>query len=250
MFKFLAVVSTVLAMTSGILAQEPTNSAAKPGNALVPGPRDWQFTTRAYQEAAFRVLLEEVNRVAQDLNLPEKLPITKSNLVEVFIGPPALGGIGTLSTSNYVYYVTSGRKFHGLDQRRLDETFEEAIAKYLLPLSREDTNAAMKMASQIMKAAGMDIDGLNRDCTIEIIAAGPYGILRNKFVPDYTIVWRKSARNVAALEFLEPTRTIRSLHVDPRYLKICPPKGSGGSKSRGVAETRRRPEGSPPKNGT
>ena len=46
------------------------------------------FTTPAYQQAAFQLLLEDVNRAAQQLGLPERLPIERSDIVEARIDTP------------------------------------------------------------------------------------------------------------------------------------------------------------------
>src|SRR5438045_2943862 len=60
-------------------------------------PSPYFFTTKAYQREALRAFLPEINRVVRDLNLSEPLPITQSNLVEVFISPPASGMIGRVT---------------------------------------------------------------------------------------------------------------------------------------------------------
>lgn len=37
------------------------------------------FTTKAYHDEALRLVLQEANRVAAELRLPEKLPITEAD---------------------------------------------------------------------------------------------------------------------------------------------------------------------------
>src|SRR5437899_535371 len=86
---------------------------------------DWRFTTRAYQEEALRLLLKEANSAARELNLRENLPISKSCLVEVYISPPALVALGTISTTNYAYCASVGRTFSGVVLRDRIRTFEQ-----------------------------------------------------------------------------------------------------------------------------
>lgn len=68
-----------------------------------------RFTTSAYKKEAFSLVLKEANRVAKNLKLEDKLPLTESNVAAVFIGPPIMEikgqGIGNVSTTNYTYYV-------------------------------------------------------------------------------------------------------------------------------------------------
>src|SRR2546427_13260880 len=77
-----------------------TNAESRRSSTLA----ELKLTTEAYQVEASRLLIEEANRVAQELTLPEQLPIRRSSLVGIFIPPPQMGrlvGIGNLSTSNY-----------------------------------------------------------------------------------------------------------------------------------------------------
>src|SRR5271157_4076038 len=68
------------------------------------------YTTEAYRQEALRLVIEEANRVAKDLNLPEVLPITETNVVGGFISPfgfaYAHGGIGRVVTKKYDYGVS------------------------------------------------------------------------------------------------------------------------------------------------
>jgi len=63
------------------------------------------FTTKAYQEEALEKVIEEANQVAKELQLPNELPITKSNIVKSFIPPFGFArekeAIGNITTSNY-----------------------------------------------------------------------------------------------------------------------------------------------------
>jgi hypothetical protein len=177
---------------------------------------NWDFTTKAYREEALRLMLAEANRVAGELPLGERLPITKSDLVEAYVAPPALLILGWVSTSNYIYNVD--RKFCALARRDMVRRFYEEKAKYSWPLSRLDTNKAFQMATQLMTAVSFDVGGLSRDCTLEITLPETQGFIKRHFFPQYWVIWRKSGETVAYIEFVEPTKTILQLDVrDAKY---------------------------------
>jgi hypothetical protein len=177
------------------------------------------FTTEAYQHEALRVLIEEANRVARELHLAERLPITESNLTEIYISPPAMMRLGRISTSNYVYYASVGRMFSGLEQRVEATTWGRIMAAHHWPISRLDTNRAFQVATQIMLAVGMDVSAMNRDCNIDIYVPMPEGARGKHFIPDYWVHWKKPGSLGAHVEYFEPTKTIHQLHVwDPKYI--------------------------------
>ena len=182
---------------------------------------DWKFTTKAYQEEALRLMLEEVNRVAPQLPLHEQLPITRTNLTGYHVGPPGLVRLGWVSTTNYEYVFD--RQFCCLLRRDMLARFYEAKAQYSWPLSRMDTNKAFQVATQLMTAVSMDVAGLNRDCAVEITEPEREGFLRKHFFPHYWVNWRKSGKAVAYIEFIEPTKSILQLDVcDPTYVLRAP----------------------------
>jgi hypothetical protein len=216
--KFLMPIS-ILGIISVSYGQESTNTKSSFGAHWRPG----FAPTKAYQREVFRLMVAEVNRMAGDLKLMEDLPITKSNVVGVMIAPPAAfinaSMLGNIDTSNYGYFFTVGRTISGVDQKHLAETWREIKRKYTWPISRLDTNAALRSAAQIMAAAGMDVDGLNLDCKIDIRASMTEGEHGKHFVPDYWVVWRRFGTNTSFLEFLEPTKMVRQFHVyDARYV--------------------------------
>jgi len=181
---------------------------------------DWQFTTKEYKQKATSLLLGEVNNMAHELDLPEHFPITSNDIIWLHIPPPALGMLGALTTSNYTYYVNTGRKFSGLDRRDLTGSFYELKSRYLLPLDLRDTNAAFKAGLAIMVKAGFDVAALNCDCQIEITASGPFG---DKFLPDYWITWNKGGQRIGLLEYFASTQSIREMHVwDASYIMRKP----------------------------
>jgi serpin B len=189
-------------------------------------------TTPAYKKEALRLVLAEANRVAQELQLPEKLPIEETNLVSIYIANPWVGigsglGIGNITTSNYTYYMTVGGKFSYLTKRNLDQDFDCLKAEYQWPLSRIDTNAAYQLAIKWMTAVSMDVRGLNNCPHIEISPWIPEDA-KDYFVPVYRIRWSVKANqpytdnvgnkyewhSIASVELLLPTKDLRQLRVE------------------------------------
>lgn len=197
---------------------------------------DEGFTTKAYQMAAFKLVLHEANRVAKELRLPEKLPITETNLVEVFIGPFGYNyinkRIGTVTTKNYCYFVSQGNKFNDLEGTHQTEDCNKFQESYTWPISRMNTNEAYQLATQWLAAVHMDVKGMERDCRVSIKPDNAYvHPPRGKFVPIYDISWvRKGyvpngdvlnaiSNDVASVMLFAPTKTLLQLDVrDPEYI--------------------------------
>jgi len=158
----------------------------------------------------------EANKAARELKLQETLPITRSNVVDVYISKPrmaqATGGIGSISTSNYTYSVSIGGKLSFVYIWRFDSDRLELEKNYQWPLSLIDTNAAFRLATQWLAAASMDVARLNRDCVISVwprITDRP-----GYFVPVYRVAWAKQEEPVANVELFLPTKTLRDLRVN------------------------------------
>ena len=194
-------------------------------------------SSRAYEQEAFKRVLQEANQVASDLDLPEKLPIDLTNLTQVFI--PGYGFsqlkpkiIGNIHTTNYGYFVSIGHKLSYVEGSHQDEDCLKWMKQYRWPKSRIDTNSAYQHATQWLAAAHMDVAGLNRDCKLHVeLERFVNQDLKNttKFVPIYFVYWA-SAQNrsdgygdVASVKLLAPTKTLMSLRVeDPKYI-LRPP---------------------------
>src|SRR4051812_14909837 len=131
-----------------------------------------RFTTPQYTQGARQLLLEEANRVAEELRLSDEvLPITKSNVKELYASPFGFSywrkSIGVVTTSKYVYRVTRANKFNGLVVAGYDEVCLKLKESSLLPVSQMDTNGARQaylLATQWLAAVSMDVTGLNREC--------------------------------------------------------------------------------------
>lgn len=180
------------------------------------------FTTPAYQKEVLRLVVQEANKVAQELCLTETLPITESNLVAAYISPPRMaqrmGTFGNITTSNYTYYVSVGSKFSYLERAGVKTGYEQLRKDYLWPINRMDTNAVYQLATQLLAAVSMDVNALNRDCEVHIDAFTPEGKNGNHFVPVYWVYWMPktggSSGPAASVELFEPTKTIRQLRVN------------------------------------
>ncbi len=193
------------------------------------------FTTKAYHDEAFRMVLREANRVAAELRLPEKLPITETDLVGRFISSFGYAhvkkAIGNVTTSNYTYYVSQGNKFCYLEGTHQDADCRRYQRLYTWPLSRMDTNQAYQLAAQWLAAASMDVVALNRDCSVFVQPDRDYvHPPQGKFVPVYYVSWRKRnpragrvADVPAGVRVFTPDKILLQLRVeDPKYILRAP----------------------------
>lgn len=177
------------------------------------------FTTTAYHDEVLNLMLLEANKVANELALNEQIPITLSNLVSEHITPPRMAkiGIGSITTSNYVYYFSVGNKFSSVARRDSNQDKNEIKAKYLWPIDHIDTNAAYQMATQWLDAASIDVKALNRDCMTIVRPWTPEGVNGRRFVPLYRVYWitkgTKNSGSVAGVELLFPTKSLQQLYV-------------------------------------
>jgi hypothetical protein len=188
---------------------------------------DLMSTTAAYRNEALRLILTEANCVATELQLQEVLPIADTNLVSCYIPSPRmaqrLGAIGNLTTSNYTYYFSVGNKFSFLTKTGLEKDYTKLRNDYLWPMSKMDTNTAYQLAVKFLSEASMDVQELNKDCHVHILAFTPEGPNGKHFVPVYWVYWSKPEQeghgSTASVELFEPTKTLRQLRVeDSKYI--------------------------------
>jgi hypothetical protein len=192
---------------------------------------DLMATTPAYRQTALRLVLAEANKVAQELSLPEPLPITETNLTASYLTPPRMasrmGAIGNITTANYTYYCSVGYKFSYLVRVGLEQDYAKLRKESLLPMSQMDTNAAYQMAVQFLAAAKMDVSALNRDCNVHILPFTPEGSQGKHFVPVYWVYWSKPEQaghgSTASVELFTPTKTLRQLRVEDSQYILRPP---------------------------
>jgi hypothetical protein len=200
--------------TNPVALETTTNSLMKPYSLM--------FTTEAYHKEALKLLISEANRVAEELQLPEKSPITDSSLVRLFIPPYGMarriGAIGAVTTTNYTYYVSVNNKFSFLEGTHQDADRQRWYQEYSWPVSRLDTNGAYQLATQWLKATSMDVDGLNNDCNLHVEPSALRGQGTNAcFLPVYWVYWTKGEEgrgSVASVELFAPTKTLMQLRVE------------------------------------
>jgi len=193
------------------------------------------FTSRAYEQETFRLLIEEANSVAHDLRLLEPLPIAATNIVYAYVGRFGynylLGGLGNISTTNYWYFVEKGYKFNDVSITKIDEHCRNYSEKYQLPIERLDKTAAYQLATQWLASARMDVRALNRDFDVDVALDGYWNnvkmgeLPKKKFAPLYIVSWltkgqpHYSAGGGAYVELFLPTKTLLTLSVDdPKYI--------------------------------
>jgi hypothetical protein len=195
------------------------------------------FTTRQYQHAAVKLILQEANKVAAELQLPdEHLPITETNLTEAIITPFGYNyrsrRIGSVTTKNYCYFVSQGDKFSYLEGTHQTEDSYRFQDSYTWPISRMDTKQAYQLATQWLAAVSMDVKTMNADCSVTVkpdtgLFESPHG----KFVPIYYVSWTRKGYehkhdvasvirgDVASVRVFTPTKTLMQLRVeDPKYI--------------------------------
>jgi hypothetical protein len=234
MIILLSVILTILSFVTSVDGQSNANFRPVPHWMGGTSPQQGRFFfsgSPAYREEVSRLLLQEANRVARELNLPEKMPISGTNVIKVTIYPPRLAknvqGIGNVVTSNYTYFVSVGYKFSALTRTHLQQEDNQLKSKYILPISQMDTNAAYQLATQFLSAASMDFAALNRDCKVHISVAMA-GQDEDHFVPLYFISWVEKGKegrldNAASVELFLPTKSLRQLHVNKSEYILCRP---------------------------
>jgi len=164
----------------------------------------------------------EANRVAQELQLPEQLPIIDTNLVRSYITPNGMlrftRAIGNVTTSNYTYYVSVDGKFSFLESAHQDSLRLKWFTEYSWPISRLDTNAAYQLATQWLADVSMDVQGLNRDCNLHIRPTAVRGEgATARFLPLYWVYWTKGTEgqgSMASVGLFLPTKTLLQLRVE------------------------------------
>jgi hypothetical protein len=196
-----------------------TNHPVRPDNLM--------FMPEAYRKEALRLVIQEANQVAEALRLPEKLPIDETNLLAWHISPPGISrltkSVGNVTTSNYIYYVSVDGKFSYLEGKHQDADRQRWFKEYSWPISRLDTNAAYQLATQWLATASMDVDALNRECSLHVY---PTALRRQgtnaHFLPVYWVFWTKGVEghgSAASVELFAPAKTLMQLRVeDSKYI--------------------------------
>jgi hypothetical protein len=252
--KVLPILFVLFVISSTLMAEDPSSDAPKPlfpddpkGRNLPLGvPRmvdtngnvvwlDHHFTSTQYAETAERLVLQEANCVAKELQLPEELPITVSNIVRSDITPFGFNyinkTIGTVTTKKYCYYVSRGNKFNAVDLVEYDKTCQ-SYRNHLLPIKEMNTNEAYHLATKWLAAVSVDVNGLNHKCKVHVALSPFWNSVaklgdkpKEEFVPIYFVWWTSRQDdlnghgNEAYVEFYSPDKTLLQLTVsDPKYI--------------------------------
>ncbi len=201
---------------------------------------DTMYTSKAYQRAALTLVLEEANRVAKELNLPERLPIGADDLKEAFICPFGYAYlnkvIGNVTSSRYWYSVGRADRFSDLAITPYDQTCMYLRDHSVIPVADIDTNAAYHLATQWLAAVGVDVRGLNRDCQVKARISEFWNgfrpgekLRKSKCVPIYDVSWLSPTNraqgfgNTAYVQLFAPTKMLLQLRIsEPVYIRRKP----------------------------
>jgi hypothetical protein len=190
------------------------------------------FTTKAFREEALRLIIQEANVVAKQLNLPEDLPITDADLSHFFITPfgdhYANKRIGNITTSHYWYGVEHGNKFSHLGVANYDRTCFALQDEGKYPIGLLDTKTPYQLATQWLATLSIDVKGLNHDFKPHVELSPFWNGLsklgqrpKKSFVPIYFVWWKpKSEESGSAfVELFLPKKMLIQLTVeDPKYI--------------------------------
>ena len=219
--KCLSLVFAMILTVAG-WGQDATDSkSTRQFGANVKASHDITSMSPAYRHEALGLLVAEANRIAEALKLPENLPICETNLLASYITPPQLvrrlESLGNITTSKYEYYCSVGKKFSFLTRTGLEREYAKLRKEWRLPMSQIDTNAAYQLAVTWLSEASMDVESLNRDCIVEVLAYTPEGDKGNYFVPVYWVYWTKGTKgrgSVASVELFAPKKVLLQLRVE------------------------------------
>jgi hypothetical protein len=189
------------------------------------------FSTKEYESEAFRLVLEEANAVARQLDLPEQSPISCSNLASAFIlgygDSQVLRAVGNVHTRDFGYFVSVGFKLSYVTSAHSDRDCAEWAKRYQWPASLLDTNGAYQLARRWLSSAKMDVDALNRDCTVRIEPERSWnrGLKKGTFIPIYDVAWlspknvREGFGDIARVCLFLPGKSLVDLSVrDSKYI--------------------------------
>jgi hypothetical protein len=163
---------------------------------------DLFYSTQAYENEAFRLMILEANRAAQALHLHEDLPITQSRIDGARVSPFGFyyrdGMMGYVATTNYAYRILEAGK---LDHIEIDHSYEvwRDLQDRLLPENQVDNQAAYQLATQWLASLSVDVKALNRECRLTVASSPVLSYVgsgkeptRRMFAPTYDVMWKSS----------------------------------------------------------
>ncbi len=247
---FCVLLCTITALVHGQTNSHPgwfwVADAQERGRGLPPGvPRtvntngdvehiDHNYTTEAYKDEAFRLMILEANQTAQALHLQEDLPITRSRIDGARVSPFGFfygqGLMGYVATTNYTYRVLKAGK---LDHIEINHSYEvwRGLQDSLLPENQVDNQAAYQLATQWLTSLSVDVKALNRDCQLTVASSPVLNYvgngkepIRRMFAPTYDVWWKSSnGWPAAGVQLYLPDKLLIQLNInDPKY-NLRPP---------------------------
>lgn len=188
-------------------------------------------TTSAYQAAALQLMVGEANFAAEQLGIPERLPVQTNGLVVAEVGPPTLGVNGAVGTSNYTFsfkrgHLTSVRKRDWM--KRLDPSITN-VSELSKLSSRIDTNGAYQLATQWLNGLSFNVSALNERFTPHIVQITGRGAAANAVpLPMFQVTWGErpppfDLMSPLRMHLLGTTPELLELHVRDRKLCGRPP---------------------------
>lgn len=223
--------------------------AQERGRGLPPGvPRevdtngcveyvDRHFTTRAYQQEAGRLMVQEADHAAKALHLEDNQPIAGTRIKSVGATPfgffyPA-GLMGSVATTNYTYRFLNGAKLDTIELENSEEVWRN-LQDELLPADKVDNQAAYQLATQWLASLSVDVAALNRDCQLTVASSPVLNYvgsgnkpIRRMFAPTYDVMWKTPdgppGSPGAFVRLYLPDKMLIQLNIDdPKYI-LRPP---------------------------
>jgi hypothetical protein len=222
LFEFVVFLLLVTRSTILCSVAQDLNGMAFPGQPTSSAGTN-NTEEQEYVSESAHLMIIEASDVAQKLAL-EKGPIRESDVLEVYVPPKAvaqrLHAVGTITTSNYIYFISGDNKLCFIHSTHQDEEIGSWYKTALLPISKKDSIGACEFAVECLKRLSVDVDELNRSFHIylryETIEGKP-----SEFVPIYWVYWSadKNLDSVASVRFFGPTKKILQIRVEnPAYL--------------------------------
>jgi len=230
----MAFIATLLYVRAGEDVTLPKGFPDPFGSSDAYGPH-FLLTTAAYEKEARRLLLEEATKVAAELELPEELPLTESNIVTSYIATFGYAyinkSVGNVEGRHYTYIVGKDWKFSSLTIANESLVCASYARQYRWSSDRLDTNAAYTLATQWLASVSMDVAGLNRDCVMHAAPDPHWNRFRwntpftnATFTPIYNVYWisRETTNQsfvAASVALFAPDKTLLNLGIrDPKYI--------------------------------
>jgi hypothetical protein len=180
----------------------------------------------AYKLAMTQLMVDHVNRIALDLDLPCKKPIYTQEIQRVFVANPLLGGTvpdlgGTITGSNFEFSFTSGKCWyifkHTLSNGRSYLSGDPMMELLDVPL-KVTTNAAYALATNWLTCFKINMAALHARYPLQVGQQEVYdedGNLRRTAV--FSVRWGSGDENVVKVRLLGTTGELLELRVnDPR----------------------------------